>query len=145
VTGFFGWYLIYWFGKVFNYNFDVKFNFNMNVNFLTPTTTFDAQNNVESRLVSRSGNFFHAISYYLQKPLQLSSEFFLWAICTPIRPGIDGNYANLHIEKVRRLAMVCLCISLAPTTISFYLIGEAAHCCGNAINKIPYTIGAVQE
>lgn len=81
----------------------------------------------------------HTIAYYLQKPLQYSSEVLLRAVMTPIRPGIEGNLQNETLEKVSRSAMVCLTALFAPLTISLYTLGEGFHFCGNAIHGTPYT------
>lgn len=88
---------------------------------------------------STTGNYLHTIAYYLQKPVQMTSEFFLRAICTPIRPGIEGNWQSPTLEKVNRCATVCLSAVFAPITISLYTLGEGMHLCGNAINRTPYT------
>ncbi|MBS0629260.1 MAG: endonuclease/exonuclease/phosphatase family protein [Verrucomicrobia bacterium] len=89
--------------------------------------------------VQLNGNMMHTIAYYLQKPLQKSSEYLLRALLTPIRPGVEGNWENANVEKVSRCASVCLAALFAPITISLYTLGEGFHYCGNAINGTPYT------
>lgn len=89
--------------------------------------------------VSTKGNFFHNVAYYLQKPVQKTSEFFLRAICTPIRPGTEGNWQNATLEKCRRIAHVAFTLAAAPVTISLYTLGEGMHFCGNTINGTSYT------
>lgn len=79
------------------------------------------------------GNIMHTIAYYLQKPLQISSEFVLRAFYTPIRSE------NETMEKVHRCATVCLSALFAPVTASLYVLGEGVHYCGNAINGTSYT------
>lgn len=88
---------------------------------------------------AQKGNVMHTVAYYLQKPLQYTSELILRAIYTPIRPGIEGNWQSVGAEKINRVATVCLSAVFAPVTISLYAIGEGLHLCGNAINGTPYT------
>lgn len=79
------------------------------------------------------GNIMHTIAYYLQKPLQLTSEYVLRAFYTPIRAE------NSTIEKANRCASVCLSALFAPVAISLYALGEGVHYCGNTINGTSYT------
>lgn len=79
--------------------------------------------------VQLNRNMMHTIAYYLQKPLQVSSEHLLRAVMTP----------SEGVEKANRVATACLTALFAPVTVSLYALGEGFHACGNAVSGTPYT------
>lgn len=91
------------------------------------------------QLFPSKGSIMHSIAYYLQKPVQFTSELLLRAVCTPIRPGIEGNWQSETTERIHRFANIALSAIFAPITISLYTLGEGFHFIGNAISKTPYT------
>jgi len=68
--------------------------------------------------VKLNGNMMHRIAYYLQKPLQTSSEYILRS----------GMYPAKVLSAV-----------FSPVTFSLYAIGEGFHALGNAVSGTPYT------
>jgi endonuclease/exonuclease/phosphatase family metal-dependent hydrolase len=81
----------------------------------------------EAALIQFKGNIFHTLAYFLQKPVQTSSEYVIRAAC--------GKNRSLP----SRCATVALHALSATLTVPLYLIGEGLHFCGNKINGTPYT------
>jgi endonuclease/exonuclease/phosphatase family metal-dependent hydrolase len=84
------------------------------------------------------GTSFNYVGLFLASPFHRSSETFIRAVVTAIRPGQEGNCDSRVCEVVKRFFIVAAVVVTAPFTVGMALLGSAFDVVGDGLKQKPF-------